>query len=83
MLRAATEQRVLAIPVKPALGTGINAVEFWRHVRLLRLEGYTDAAIAAAAGWTTGRLWSDHKRVTQRAYLRLLWFYKDHVSDLP
>lgn len=80
-LRASTERRILEVPARPALHTVVSAVEFWRYVRLLRREGFADPEIAAVVGWTTGRLWTDHKRVRRKTYLRLMRFYRDRVSE--
>lgn len=70
-IRQTTAVRILAIPLKPALGVRISAVEARRKVRQLLAERLTKAQIARETGHTTPRLQLGRKAVTVRTALRI------------
>jgi hypothetical protein len=70
-VRVTTAARILAIPVRPALGVRISAVEARRKVRQLQRERLTKTQIAHALGYQSPRVQLGRTAVTLRTALKV------------
>lgn len=77
-IKAETEAAILAVPVKPALGTLVSAAETWRRIRTLLAETYTKRELARKLGYKSKLpyLKGEGAKVTLRTALKVRRLYR-------
>jgi hypothetical protein len=79
-IRQTTHDQVVAIPLRPALGAHVSAVEARRKIRQLLTERLTKAQIARAIGHQTPRLQLGRTAVTMRNALKVRQLHRRMMS---
>jgi hypothetical protein len=79
-IRQATHDQVVGIPLRPALGARISAVEARRKIRQMLAERLTKAQIARETGHRTPRLQLGRTAVTVRTALKVRQLHRRMMS---